>query len=123
MRLLFAGLFVWLGLLVVAGLASIVLPDNTPGWLFGALVAVTFIPLCLAAHWLFGVRLNGWQSQNDYIQELEQKGLLVSTSYRARGAFQVKGFDDDEGSHYFIELEDSDLSYDQLKLERAGGVA
>jgi ribosomal protein S18 acetylase RimI-like enzyme len=113
MRLWFAGLFVWLGLLVAMGLAGIVLPDNTPSWLIVTLEPVTFISLCLTALWLFnkpGARPFGGQSQSGYAQELERKGLLVSTSYRARRAFQVAEFED-EGSSYFIELENGAVLY------------
>src|SRR5262245_25020318 len=110
MRLLLAGLFVWLGLMVAVGLAANFLPASAQSWTFRALVSVTFISLCLAALWLFnkpGARPSfGGRSQNGYIRELEQKGLLVSTSYRARRAFQVEEYED-EGSHYFIELEDA----------------
>ena len=38
------------------------------------------------------------------IRKLEEQDLLASSAYRARRAFQVKEFED-EGSHYFIELE------------------
>lgn len=110
MRLLFAGLFVWMGILVAAGLAGLVLPNNTPPWLFGALVSVTSIPLCWAALWLFNKRPSSGKSQNDYIRELEQNGLLVPTGYRAKRAFQVEEFED-EGSQYFIELEDGDVLF------------
>src|SRR5262249_8078638 len=108
MRLLFAGLFVFLGLIIAASLAVNVLPDNTPSWLLGAASSVALILLCLAALRLFnppGVDPIMGKSQSDYIQELERKDLLVPTSYRARRAFQVEEFED-EGSHYFIELED-----------------
>lgn len=114
MRLLLAGLFVWLGLMVAVGLAANFLPVSAQSWAFRALVFVTFILLCLAALWLFnkpGARPSfGGQSQNGYIQDLERKSLLVSTSYRARRAFQVEEFEA-EGSHYFIELEDGAVLY------------
>jgi hypothetical protein len=114
MRLLLAGLFVWLGLMVSVGLAANLLPVSAQSWTFHTLVFVTFILLCSAALWLFnkpGARPSfGGQSQNDYVQDLERKGLLVSTGYRARRAFQVEEFED-EGSHYFIELEDGAVLY------------
>ena len=113
MRLLFASLFVFLGLIIAASLAVNVLPDNTPSWLLGAVSSVALILLCLAALRLFnppGVGPIIGQSQSDYIQELERKDLLVPTSYRARRAFQVEEFED-EGSHYFIELEDGKVLY------------
>lgn len=49
MRLLFAGLFVWLGFLVAPGVAGIVIPGNTPSWPPAALANVTCISLCLTA--------------------------------------------------------------------------
>ena len=113
MRLLFAGLFVFLGLIIAASLAVNVLPDNAPSWMLGAVSSVALILLCLAALRLFnppGVGPIIGQSQSDYIQELERKDLLVPTSYRARRAFQVEEFED-EGSHYFIELEDGKVLY------------
>lgn len=44
------------------------------------------------------------------IQEMEEQGLLVSEYYRATRAFEVQEFQD-EGPHYFIELENGSVLY------------
>ncbi len=44
------------------------------------------------------------------LREMEEKGLLVSTDYRAVRAFAVEEFED-EGPHYFLELDDSAVLY------------
>lgn len=45
---------------------------------------------------------------NDFADELEAQGLLVSSSFRADRAFRVDEFDK-EGPHYFLELEDGGI--------------
>ena len=51
-----------------------------------------------------------FKSQAEYTQELEDKGLLLSTDFKAIRAFQVEEFED-EGSYYFIELENGNVLY------------
>jgi hypothetical protein len=51
-----------------------------------------------------------WQSHEDFVKELAEKGWLEEIGFRAQRAFQVEEFDD-EGLHYFIELEDESVLY------------
>jgi hypothetical protein len=44
------------------------------------------------------------------VRNLEARGLLVATDYRADRAFRVEEFED-EGFHYFVELEDGSVLY------------
>jgi hypothetical protein len=45
---------------------------------------------------------------NDFVDELEARNLLVSTSFRADRAFRVGEFGE-AGPHYFLELEDGSI--------------
>jgi hypothetical protein len=44
------------------------------------------------------------------LEEVEKNGLLETINYRAQRAFQVEEYED-EGSHYFLELEDGSVLY------------
>ncbi len=50
------------------------------------------------------------RTREERIAALERKGLLRSESFRARRVFQMEEVED-EGSHYFIELEDGGVLY------------
>lgn len=118
-RLLFAGLFVFGGLLVGVLVASLVLPTKTPHELLGLGAVTLFFLLVFVAREIFDPdnaltyeqRLEAAEQKHEaYIQELEQQGLLESTEYRAKRAFQVEEFED-EGSHYYIELENGSVLF------------
>ena len=50
------------------------------------------------------------KSCDEIIHDLRNKNLLLQSTFKAKRAFQVEEFDD-EGSHYFIELEDGNVLY------------
>ncbi len=113
MRVILAGLFVIVGLLLAVGFVFSVLPKNLPSAITGIALAAFMLILVIAAFFLFnrhGADLSGYKSAHEQILELEQKGLLVKDDYKARRAFGVDEFED-EGSHYFIELEDGRVLY------------
>ena len=69
--------------------------------------------LAIVAFFLFNRRqadLSDYKSAQEQIFELEQKGLLTKSDCKAHRAFGVEEFED-EGSHYFIELEDGGVLY------------
>ena len=47
----------------------------------------------------------GFSVAADRIEELARQGLVVTTEFRARRALTIAEFED-EGSHYFVELDD-----------------
>ena len=100
------------GMMLAIGLLSDVMNQVSPG-LFGCGMAILFIVLIATAPVLFNP---SWQrrgyvkSEEEQIRELEQKGLLVPTDFDAVRAFQVEEFED-EGLHYFIELEGGSVLY------------
>ena len=113
MRVILAGLFVFVGLLLAVGFVSSVLPKNFPPAITGIALAAFMLMLAIAAFFLFNRRradLSGYKSVQEQIGELEQKNLLGKSDYKARRAFGVEEFED-EGSHYFIELEDGGVLY------------
>jgi hypothetical protein len=111
MRVLLAALFVMAGLCAAVVLLSSLLPERAPAWVIAAVLAPLFFLLCGVALMLFnlpGQRLPG--DGERVLRQWEEKGLILSTSYRARRAFQVEEFED-EGSHYFVELDDGSVLY------------
>ena len=84
--------------------ASALLPPALLLSLFGAIAV---------AHVLFQKKLTFTRTEKEIQAErdkLEQLGLLVHQSFRALRAFQLEEFED-EGSQYFLELEDHSVFY------------
>ena len=113
MRLLFAGLFVAGG----SSLPVLLLGENglvkLPPPFLQIGIGGTFFFLCFAALQLFnpaGLRPLDWKEPELWIQELEDKGLLSCIECKATRAFGVEEYED-EGLHYFIEMEDGSLLY------------
>ena len=104
-RVIAAGLFVFLGLLVAVALLGNMAP---PDWLVPPLMVLLFVALVTSALWLFNAKGSDpfhRLTAEQHIQELLRLGLLESTTFRATRAFGVEAYDD-EGLHYFIELVD-----------------
>lgn len=130
MRVIAAGLFVFVGL--IAGIAVVSsLRPNAPVWLIGVGVLLFFAVLTIVALVIFNSPAK-WRTQpRDHatvVKELDDQGLLASDSFTAKRAFQVEEFED-EGSHYYIELTDGSVlflsgqylyDYEPLDEERAG---
>lgn len=110
MRVLFAALFVYAGIsLAIVLLSSII----SPGPLLGLIIGFVAVLLCLLAMLLFndpGIPWKPTMDHEQYIRELEGRGLLSDTDFRAVRAFAVEEWDD-EGPHYFLELEDGSILY------------
>jgi hypothetical protein len=108
-RVIAAGLFVFLGLLVaVALLGNMGVLDRAPEWLVASSMALLMFALLATALWLFNAKGSDpfhRLTAEQHIQELLRLGLLESTTFRATRAFGVEEYED-EGLHYFIELVD-----------------
>jgi hypothetical protein len=112
MRVLRAALFVVVGS-CCAGVTLSTLVPTVGGWILGLGVGGVFLFLCVVADYLFNRpedRLAEFRSPNSIMRDLETRGLLASTTFRATRAFEVEEYDD-EGPHYFIELEDGSVLY------------
>ena len=109
MRVIAAGLFVFLGLLAaVALLGSLGALDRAPEWLVASSLVLLLFALLASALWLFNAKGSdpfGRLTTEQRLQELQRLGLLESTTFRATRAFGVEEYED-EGLHYFIELVD-----------------
>lgn len=79
------------------------------------IIAVIFGLAVYAAYYLF----NSWENRPikwwkpfhyPTIEEMEEKGLVETQIFHARRAFQVEEYED-EGLHYFLELEDGSVLY------------
>jgi hypothetical protein len=110
-RLVLAGLFVFVGLLV-AGLAPVYLfGDRFPPymWIVFIVLGPPYILLLgAAALFLFSSRLHAphpFESAEAWRRRLEEHDMIVEECFRATRAFAVEELDD-EGSTYFMELED-----------------
>lgn len=116
MRVILAGLFVFGGLLLAIFLLGPIFDRASPsaeGVLIGLVMGALLILLVIVAQVLFNWPVD-WRKerfdQDQYIKDLEGKGLLVSTDYQATRAFQLEEYED-EGSHYFVELADGTVLY------------
>jgi hypothetical protein len=104
--------------LVVAigvALVPLVARDAVPPWtaaVYAMLFVVVLIGLPIA------IFLRSWLSSpsravktpQQVVEELSARGLVVSTSFRAKRAFQMEEFED-EGSNYFVELIDGPVLF------------
>jgi hypothetical protein len=114
MRAILAGLFIFgLTLAFVAFIGSLYPDGRFPWWAIPGILIVLFGSM-FGSLFIFnkrGFRPNlSAKSHEEQIEELKQKGLLISESFAARRAFQLEEFED-EGSHYFIELSDGRTLY------------
>ncbi len=108
LRLIGAGLFVFVGLGLSVVFISRFFPDALPAWIVVPLLVAGFFVFVFLAMVLFrgkGSRRISAEAYAARIRRLEEDGLLLLQSFRARRAFQVDEFED-EGSHYYVELED-----------------
>jgi hypothetical protein len=108
LRLVGAGLFIFISLGLSVFFISRFFPDALPVWIVVPLLVVGFFVFVFLAMLLFrgkGPRRISAEAYAARIRKLEEDGLLVLQSFRALRAFQVEEFED-EGSHYYVELED-----------------
>ena len=115
MRVILAAVFVVVGLSIAVGLLSAIFKHTShpQDILIEIGLGILFVLLLVIAVSLFDDstgRLKGTETSDEYVKDLEDKGLLVSTNYQATRAFQLEE-DEDEGSHYFIELADGTVLY------------
>jgi len=112
LRLLGAGLFVFTFTAGQVALLSWLFPKAPPWSLPPALLLALFAAIAVA-HVLFQEQLTFTRTEKEIQAErdkLEELGLLVHQSFRALRAFQLEEFED-EGSQYFLELEDHSVFY------------
>jgi hypothetical protein len=113
MWVLLAGLFVFVGVMVGAGLTFKLLPDGTSPALIGISLGAWMLALAVVSMYLFNrpaERPGSGISTEQHIRQLQDQGLLTSADFQARRAFAVEEFED-EGSHYFLELENGSVLY------------
>jgi hypothetical protein len=112
LRVLFAGLFVFACMIAFAYLFSGPLA-HIPDWLIPPLVLVTFFVVLLLAFLLFRGKSPVRRTREQILAERQAwdaAGLLTHQSFRALRAFEVDEYED-EGAHYFLELEDHSVLY------------
>lgn len=114
MRAILASLFSFTAMLIVVGVISENYPDgHWPWWVMPAPILTLLASLFLSM-FLFnkrGLRPNlSGKSLQEQIANLDREGLLSRESFRAVRAFALEEFED-EGSHYYIELEDGRVLY------------
>ena len=115
MRALLAGLFVYVGLLcvVLVFAKSGIFVSAARPWMLGiGAVLVLFLLMGIALVLFNKPHTNalGLKSPQTYLLDLEKQGLLADSAFRARRAFEVEETED-EGLHYFLELDDGRVLY------------
>jgi hypothetical protein len=111
-RLFGAGLFVFTFTIGLVVLLSWLFP-NAPYWLAMPVILTVFFGSIIAALVFFHGKFTSRRSEEEILADrlqLEQSGMLISEPHRALRAFQLEEFED-EGSHYFLELEDHSVLY------------
>lgn len=111
MRLLIAALSFLLGLYAISAGLIALLPPGAPEWLSSVGILIGFcLSLVLTNKLVNAQGTNFWSLARapEPGEQLEQEGLLLSTTYQATRAFQVEEFKE-EGPHYFIELHDGSV--------------
>ena len=88
--------------MAIIAVVVLVIGERRMGLLTGIALAGFMVLLCVAATVAFN-----WQGRQVFT---EQTGKLESRPFRATRCFQVEEFED-EGSHYFLELEDGSVLY------------
>jgi len=111
-RVVLAGLFIFAGMAGGVVVLSIFLP-HAPVWLLSIVMMFLFFGLTVAALILFNSP-GGWRRKRQdpevLVKELQAQNLLAIEKFKAKRAFQVEEFED-EGSHYFVELEDGSVLF------------
>jgi hypothetical protein len=134
MRLLLAGLFVFVGLMAGVVALSMFFPNGHPICSLSVAMVLLLFGLIVGALVLFNERGSPSRAQRyrlkieEAIKKLEAQNDLDSETYLARRAFQIEECED-EGSHYFIELENGGVLflsgqylYDYEPIEKKKGI-
>jgi hypothetical protein len=104
LKLVGAALFVVAG--VFGGVfVALSLPRSYPAWLVNSIPLCALLVFLVIAVVLFNSSVIRSAVPGEKIRKLEAQGLVRSQPYRALRAFQIQEFED-EGSHYYIELDD-----------------
>jgi hypothetical protein len=112
MRVVFAGLFVFFGMVVGIDLISYWWGDKEPAWP-GVVFVVIYIPLLIvAAYALFnqGVPKPWSPTPEEIARKLDEQGLLTKETLRATRALQLADYDN-EGLSYLVELIDDGVLF------------
>jgi hypothetical protein len=113
MRLVIAALSFFIGLFAFIRAFMALLPADAPGWQIDAAIVAGFLLSLFLTNKLVnapGTRFWSLSRAPEPDESPEQEGLLVSTAYRAKRYFEVEA-SDEEGPHYFIELDDGSVLY------------
>ncbi len=114
MRALLAGLFVFAMMAAAVTFLAAHSPNHDMPWWGLPIVLATMAVSIVAALFVFNKRgyrsRSTWKSAEERIRDLDGKGLLISQTFKATRVFEVKEFED-EGLHYFIELDDRAVLY------------
>lgn len=108
MRVLLAGIFVFVCLLVCIDLLGLISPEP-PTWIGVPVILLVLFGSIFFSLVVFNksrdkVRYKSAEQEARYLRDLEAQGLLIEEEFLAVRAFQVEEFED-EGAHYFLELD------------------
>jgi len=109
LRLLLAGLICFGALLGAVGLASRVLPKETPPIVLGIVMVMVLFGAIVLTYFLFNLG-QAKIPPGPTLEQLKAEGFVGSEDYKATRAFEVEEFED-EGRHFFIELANGAVLY------------
>jgi len=107
-RVIFAGLFVFIGMMAGIDLIS----DKEPAWSW-VIFVVIYNPLLIAAAYVLfnqGVPKPWSPTPEDVARKLDEQGLLTKETLHATRALQLGDYDD-EGPSYLLELTDDGVLF------------
>jgi hypothetical protein len=112
MRVIFAGLLVFIGMVAGIDLISYWWADNEPAWAWVIFVGIYNPLIFLAAYVLFNIGVpRPWNpTPMDIARRLNEQGLLTKETLYATRALQVTDYDD-EGTSYLLELIDGGVLF------------
>lgn len=112
-RVVFAGLFVFIGMMAGIDLISYWWADKEPAWPWVIFTVIYNPLLILAAYVLFNLGVpRPWSpTPEDVARKLNEQGLLTKETLYATRALQVIDDYDDEGPSYLLELIDGGVLF------------
>lgn len=112
MKVILAGLFVFIGITILVGLLGPVMEHGNL-FLVVPILVVAFFALILAAGYIFNSdfrkRMPSVDAEKQY-DEWMQQGLITTTKFTAIRAFEVEEVED-EGRQFFLELNDGSVLF------------
>lgn len=110
-RIMLVSLFVFAGFMGVILLLDSLNIKGSMDWIVISVLMISLLALLILAYvGMNKIESIDWRHQHQSLQELSEKGLILSTDFTALRAFQIEEWED-EGTQYMIELANGSVLY------------